>query len=70
MRQVDEWLLDCLDLEEEGATFLRNLWKLQRHIVEDNNLELDHWENLKPSKEKSITTYIAPGYQIQYVKWV
>jgi hypothetical protein len=47
MCQVDEWLLDCLDFEEEDTTFLRNVGKLQ-HRIEDKNLELDRCEKLKP----------------------
>jgi hypothetical protein len=58
MCQVDEWLLDCLDLEEEGTTFLQNVGKLQRHIAEHKNLALYRWENLKPSADRSITTVL------------
>ena len=58
MCQVDEWLLDCLDLEEEGTTFLRNVGNLQRHIAEDKNLELYRWENLKPPTDRLMTTVL------------
>lgn len=41
MCQVGEWLLDCLDFEEDSNIFPRNVGKLKLYTAEDKKLELD-----------------------------